>query len=494
MKHRNIFKIPIFVIILSVLLIQLNRVCMIKAIEHHYFSPVSTDGGFYQMDRNSIDVLFFGSSHAYNAFSPQEIYNNYQIRSYNMASSSQGVWLSYYWMKEALKYQHPKAIVLEVFYSANRTMDEPAARKGIDYMHLSPVKIQAIQTALKEVPDQSMISYLFPNLEYHDRWKELTEDDYRYNNLRNEYSLKGYSPQEVRVLDEEEFIPLDLSVEEYTEWTPTIQEYMEKIANLCAENGVQLILVKTPTTHWLPQDHNVVQRFANEHDLRFYDFNTQELYTALGYNFGQDSSDYGHANIWGADKISLLLGYYLSTECNIEGTVDYQWDRSNPYVEQIKNGYRLCYTNDINEYLQLLQKTNYDVFISVKGDMTGALPADTVSILREFGVQVDFSKAANSSYAFVKTSSQIKEDMRLEPVGWSGTFRNTNSTYEISSKGAESDNVSSIIIDDKEYSLNERGMNIVVYDEGTHHVVDSVCFDTAETLNAIHMQGLAFDE
>ena len=54
--------------------------------------------------------------------------------------------------------------------------------------------------------------------------------------------------------------------------------------------------------------------------------------------------------------------------------------------------------------------------------------------------------------------------------------------YFISSAGMEVGNSCSIKINDKEYAINNRGLNIVVYDIIYHFVIDSVCFDTYEGL------------
>lgn len=63
-------------------------------------------------------------------------------------------------------------------------------------------------------------------------------------------------------------------------------------------------------------------------------------------------------------------------------------------------------------------------------------------------------------------------------------------SYSVVSAGYDCGCVSSIIIDGKEYSINSRGINIVIYNNETNQVVDTVCFDTSENLSedrfAIH--------
>ena len=71
--------------------------------------------GFYKMKKNTIDVLFLGSSHTASGFNPQDLYNEYGIRGYNLGSNSQNLWVSYYWLREALQYQSPKVVVLDCY-------------------------------------------------------------------------------------------------------------------------------------------------------------------------------------------------------------------------------------------------------------------------------------------------------------------------------------------------------------------------------------------
>ena len=50
----------------------------------------TTFAGFYDLDKDSVDVLFLGSSHGVTSFCPQEVYNQYGITSYNLSSDQQG--------------------------------------------------------------------------------------------------------------------------------------------------------------------------------------------------------------------------------------------------------------------------------------------------------------------------------------------------------------------------------------------------------------------
>lgn len=67
-------------------------------------------------------------------------------------------------------------------------------------------------------------------------------------------------------------------------------------------------------------------------------------------------------------------------------------------------------------------------------------------------------------------------------------FREGKTFYKIDSKGSVADELtygySSIMIDDKECSVNGRGINIAVVDRKSATVIDKVCFHTGVKLKA----------
>ena len=55
---------------------------------------------FYELDKNSIDMVFVGNSHVYNAINPAVIYEKSGIKSFDIATSNQDLFTSYYLLKE----------------------------------------------------------------------------------------------------------------------------------------------------------------------------------------------------------------------------------------------------------------------------------------------------------------------------------------------------------------------------------------------------------
>ena len=66
-----------------------------------------------------------------------------------------------------------------------------------------------------------------------------------------------------------------------------------------------------------------------------------------------------------------------------------------------------------------------------------------------------------------------------------GSICNKRSLFTVSSSGALAGSSSIIQIDERSYSRDSRGMNIVVYDNQIGEVIDSVAFDTHDESGAV---------
>lgn len=133
-KIKGIAKFAAFAVCVVLLIHWIDRTVVAKYMYDHMEPQTLTYEGFYNMKKDSVDVLILGTSQAASGINPQDLYDTRQIRAYNLASSAQQVWLSYYWLKEALKYQKPSAVIFECNYLFEDRNFKGAARKSLDYM------------------------------------------------------------------------------------------------------------------------------------------------------------------------------------------------------------------------------------------------------------------------------------------------------------------------------------------------------------------------
>lgn len=166
------------ILFLILLLVCISYVDMLLIPKYFYPSDwptTSTYSGFYQMEEETIDVLFLGSSHAVSAFSPQQLYNEYGITSYNLGCEQQNMLTSYYWLKEALHFQKPKAVILDTYLLFPQENVGPlnsiegCTRKAFDFMRWSFDKVEAVDQICQIDESQDRVSYYLPNIRYHTR-------------------------------------------------------------------------------------------------------------------------------------------------------------------------------------------------------------------------------------------------------------------------------------------------------------------------------------
>lgn len=145
---------------------------------------------------------------------------------------------------------------------------------------------------------------------------------------------------------------------------------------------------------------------------------------------------------------------------------------------------------NITDYLSYINDSCYSVFISVKDDAANALTEEIVEEMQKLGLNIDLSGKYRNSYYAIISDKEIIEDIGDVKLEKNGVIEDIGLTYSIVSAGYDCGDVSSIIINGNEYSQNSRGLNIVVYNNETNQIIDSVCFDTYDTLGGSRYSNL----
>lgn len=309
-KRKLIAEILAAILLMSIILYCYNRIITPKYMYGSSFPTSQTYIDFYNLEKDSIDVLFLGSSHATCAFSPAELYDKYQIKSYNLSCEEQNLITSYYWLKESLKTQSPQVVVLDCYmlylFDKESLLNSRTicTRKAFDYMRWSGNKIEAINDLSFLGEAMEMKTFIFPALVYHDNWKTPSLNNFEIFS-RNEASMfKGYLSLEA--YGGIDFAPVSLSAfdDEAEEPNEIMLEYLERIIKLCEEEDIRLILTSTPTMFEDVNQAAYLNKLAAQYDIEFYDYNTAEIYNEIGYDFALDNHDEDHANLTGSIKIT----------------------------------------------------------------------------------------------------------------------------------------------------------------------------------------------
>ncbi len=300
------------------------------------WNSTSKIAGFYNAPENEFDVIFFGSSNTYCSFNPLVLWAERGIKSYVFATQNQPMWATYYYMRDAFKRQKPKVAVLDVLMLTKHTeyYDDGVNYSFADDMPFSLDKLRLVQAA---APWGSRFDLLFNFTKYHSRWNELEEKDYTFRRWEERDPLKGY------VLLEETFsgaIQHDVSgvTAEAALYEKNVA-YFEKIVELCKEEGVELMLVKTPNNKTTAQEahYRVIRQLAAEKGLELIDYN--QYYPEIGLDLATDFYDKSHLNYRGAEKFTRFFAQNLTlAPSGDENGTNAQWDADLAwYQDYIKN-------------------------------------------------------------------------------------------------------------------------------------------------------------
>lgn len=193
---------------------------------------------YLQEKRDSVDVLFLGSSSAYCNVIPARIFENTGITSYVMAGPSQTVSLSYYYLRECLKTQKPKCVFMEcsgAFYA----LYEDNSKANICYMPGGINRILAASTCEEGIMELA----LYPLQEFHFRIYSKSQDK---PPEQDGVMLCGYTPLTDARPQAERGIKKS-GVKGGDERYLHNLSYIQKIAELCRDEGIVCVFYIAPT-------------------------------------------------------------------------------------------------------------------------------------------------------------------------------------------------------------------------------------------------------
>lgn len=291
---------------------------------------------FYEQDKNSVDVLILGSSHAFESFNTGTLWDEYGMSSFILGGSAQPMWNTYYYLKEALKTQTPKLIILEGWctHIKFRFSDDSRIIKNNFGLHFSPDKIKSIMVSTNK---RRWPEFLLEYIHYHSRYKEISQKDFLKNQGRDLYEdWKGFGCN----METTSLNPIDISgFTERSEMSKKTEKYYRAIIELAQEKKIPIIVIIAPYAGINEEQQKCFNRasdICDEYNVPF--INCNLLFDNIGLNFTTDVADQDHLNYKGNQKFSRYIGYilkekYLIPDCR--GDERYSsWQRHAEYIRQ----------------------------------------------------------------------------------------------------------------------------------------------------------------
>lgn len=307
--------------------------------------------GFYQEEKNTIDVVLFGASEVFTGYAPGYAYEQFGYTSYPYAIDANYTGLFINQIEEVLTRQKPKCILIETSGYANPINEEDSAtalatlRKWTDVMPLSLNKIRTISQNV----NSDKLSYYFPFILYHGDLSNLKGSLVRFSQRNRGCTyLKGITSTNQQspcsgIMDVSDDNECTAMSEHDTQIFLDLLEY-------CKTLDCKVIFVRFPHRITVESGYgrfkvqNQIETLARQNGFDFIhlDKKFQDLDLSPNEDFYGDS----HLNVNGQIKLTTYIGTLLQQQYQIgpsdlSATCKEKWEKSAQYTDLFFQFYRL---------------------------------------------------------------------------------------------------------------------------------------------------------
>lgn len=301
----------------------------------------------YIHDDSPVDVVFIGSSQIGNAVSPVQLWNSYGMTSYNLSVPNNSLGLDSLIIKNALVYHRFKVAVIDIdgFALSEQGIEEKdaledmVACRAMDGYPLSLTKIRTVCEYTDDPQKRADILLHFP--EYHNRWKNLKDNDLKCRPEINRF--RGYTPFFSDVAAEVDkhgarALPEGGTGDAKDNGYHVFKKELRDVIECCKDNNVKPVIVKIPYNASSREKklYSSAADIADSEHVPYIDMLSERVIDPdSDYNDGGQ-----HLNIAGAVKVTDSIGRYLHKYCSLD---DHRQDAG------CRSWYRTC-----DEYVKML--------------------------------------------------------------------------------------------------------------------------------------------
>ncbi len=280
---KKVITVICCILVTAALYIYICLVVSPKSINDSGGSSYYRGMGFLAEPKNSIDIMVFGNSDVYAGFIPAKLYDQYGFTSYASGTALQTIGQINQLLKQTLRTQKPKLVILEVDCLYEKTY------KPIDNTNI-----------------------LLAPFTFHVRWKELKfRDFYTIPDRTRKYDIaKGYVySNNIYKFENENYMgskdsrPLPIPRRNL--------RHLKHFIQICRKNNIEIVFLELPSaSSWNYAKHNFIKNFSIRNNIPFIDLNEKD--SSYRIDFSKDFRDNGnHMNVNGAERSTLYIGDYL---------------------------------------------------------------------------------------------------------------------------------------------------------------------------------------
>lgn len=334
---------------------------------YHTYTGILISGLFHE-PKNTVDVVILGASEAYVDYSAAYAYALYGFTSYSYAWDAATGMLYEAQVRELLKRQNPKWIVVEINGILYDDVRDATSEKSLrTFMDHTPMGFNKLRTMVQFAPVEDWYHYLFPLAKYHENWKTAYDQG---GLLRDALSVKingsvlkgnvtNVMPYDV---PENRDVSQDYSREPLE---PHSEANLISFLEFCQENNLENVMfVRFP--HIIDSDWNYGRfRRCNEAEriIKSYGFpfvNLERDNAGIGLDLSSDFYNSDHLNYVGQQKLTAYFGKILTEEYGVGPSVlapevQENWEKSADYIRRF---YDFCE--------ERMENGQYDVYYETR--------------------------------------------------------------------------------------------------------------------------------
>ena len=260
---------------------------------------------FHSLEDNSLDVIVYGSSHAWKGCDTRIMRDKYGISAYNYGCHWQKINTTALFLKDSLRTQSPKVVCIET-YNVNAVLQDRNLQGEIYYTR--PMKSFAgKQEYLKQCFGNDLeryASYYFPIIMFHDNWNAIQYENFLGQRCERLIDSAGFFTNDAvyqcELPDYETFTQSKIG--------ENAIKTLDEIVQVCRDNDVQILFYTCP---WEGEFNysDALAEYAEKNGCAYLDL--FRYYEETGLDGNTDLADSGHLNTSGAEKVADFLGKYI---------------------------------------------------------------------------------------------------------------------------------------------------------------------------------------
>lgn len=242
---------------------------------------------------------------------------------------------------------------------------------------------------------------------------------------------------------------------------------------------------------WTEKQWEMIHDIADELGLTYIDMNYD---VDVDIDFTTDTYDAGHhLNLRGAEKATDVLASYLTRNYELTPSQDPIWDKMLDKYQRMRELTYAQMETDFHTYLETLidHSNQCSILISAKEEYISGLGEEEFALFEKLGLKlIREGKFTDSYLAVIQGGNAEYEATSSRKITYQ-TKLSHDAGVKITSSGWYSNAEASIKINGSEYALNSSGLNIVVWDNESGLVLDSVSINTRYTDSLVKHTAMA---